>query len=98
MRLWHVVWLVAATAFVLTLARDPITRIFLIVFTTGLGEVVFGLTAVMALFQTVGALGEAKGLVDHAEALMATSVVLGLATALMSGWLFVGFWLVWAFA
>jgi hypothetical protein len=98
MRLWHVASLVAATAFILTLARDPITRIFLIVFTTGLGEVVFGLTAVMALFQTVGALGEAKGLADHAEALMATSVVVGLATALMSGWLFVGFWLIYTFA
>ena len=36
-------------------------RIALIVFVTALGEVVIGTTAVLALFQTIGALGEAKG-------------------------------------
>jgi hypothetical protein len=94
MRLWHLVALVAAAAVVCTLARDPLSRIFLIVFVTGLGEVVLGLAAVMTLFQTVGALGEARGLADHAEALAATSVVLAIATALMGCWLFIGFWMV----
>jgi hypothetical protein len=94
MRLWHVIFGVATAAFVLTLMRDPAGRAFVIVFATGTGEVGLGLTAVMALFQTVGAIGEAKGLVAHAEALAATSVVLTLATGLMSGWLFAGFWLI----
>src|SRR4051794_19686015 len=93
MRLWHTLFLVAGLACVLTLTREPIGRAFVIVFLTGLGEVGFGLAAVLALFQTVGALGEAKGLFAHAEALMATTVVLALSTALMSGWLFVGAWL-----
>jgi hypothetical protein len=91
------VFAVAFVALVLTLFRDPITRVFLILFTTGLGEVVLGLMAVMTLFQTIGSIGEAKGLAEHAEALAATSVVLCLATAVMSGWLFVGFYCVYIF-
>ncbi len=38
----------------------------------------------MALFQTIGALGEAKGLFAHAEAVATTTLVLVLATAMMS--------------
>lgn len=98
MRLWHLVGLVVASAIVMTLARDPMARVFLIVFTTGLGEVALGLGSVMTLFQTIGAIGNARGLAEYAEALAATSVVLTLATALMSGWLFVGFWMVASFA
>ena len=94
MRLWHVVFLVAVVAVVMALARDPFARIFLIAFGTGVGEVVLGLAAVMTLFQTVGALGEARGLGQHAEALAATSIVVAVATAVMSAWLFVGFWMV----
>jgi hypothetical protein len=97
MRLWHLVFTVALIAVGMTLARDPVTRVLLIVLTTGLGEVAFGLVAVMTLFQTVGALGEARGVPEHAEALGATAVVLAVATAVMSGWLFVGFWLVATF-
>ena len=94
MRLWHMALAVASVAFVLTMWRDPITRVLLIVFTTGLGEVFLGLASVMSLFQTIGAFGEASDLLTHAEALAATTVVLFVATALMSGWLFVGFYLV----
>jgi hypothetical protein len=97
MRLWHTLFMVAALACVLTLTRDPVGRAFVIVLLTGLGEVGFGLAAVLALFQTVGALGEAKGVYAHAEALAATTVVLTLSTALMSGWLFIGAWLVSVF-
>ena len=68
----------------------------LIVFITALGEVVIGTTAVLALFQTIGSLGEAKGLVAHAEALATTTLVLVLATFIMSSWLFAGAWLVQA--
>ena len=94
MRLIHLVFAVAVVGFVLTLSRDPIGRVFVIVFCTGLGEIVIGLASVMALFQTLGAFGEAKGVPAHCEALAATTMVLTLATALMSAWLFVGVWLV----
>jgi hypothetical protein len=96
MRLWHLVTAVALVAFSMMLARDPLTRVFLIIFTTGLGEVVLGLAAVMALFQMIGALGEARTLPAHAEAAAATTVILALATGAMSAWMFAGFWLVWA--
>jgi hypothetical protein len=98
MRLWHLIFAVAGVSLVMTLAREPLTRVFLIVFATGVGEVALGLIGVMALFQTLGALGEAKKVVDGAEALAATSVVLAVATAAMSACLFAGFWLVWTFA
>lgn len=94
MRLWHVVLGVAISAWVMAILRDPAGRALVIVFATGAGEVLLGLAAVMALFQTVGAIGEARSLVAHAEALAATSVVLTLATGLMSGWLFAGCWLI----
>ena len=98
MRIWHLVGLTAGAALVFTLARDPLTRVLLFVFATGLGEVYLGLAAVMSLFRTIGALGEARGLLEHAEALAATTAVLVVGTAVMSAWLFVGFFLVWAFA
>lgn len=96
MRLWQMAFAIATLAVVMTIARDPIGRTFVIVFTTGLGEVVLGLTAIMALFQTVGAIGEAKRLSDHVEAIAATTAVLTVGSALMSAWLFVGAWLVTA--
>lgn len=98
MRLWHLVILVAALAVGLTLLRDPIGRVFVIVLFTGVGELMFGLATLMALFQTVGAMGEAKAVVDHAGALAATGAVLCVGTAVMSGWLFVGAWCVLMFA
>lgn len=96
MRLWHVLFAVAAASVVMALCRDPVGRVFVVVTATGFGEFVIGLAAVLALFQTVGAFGEAQTLPDHAEALAATTVVLGLATAAMSAWLFAGIWLVLA--
>src|SRR3954470_8228651 len=94
MRLWHLTLGVLITACVLSLSRDPAGAVAVIVFITGLGEVVLGTTAIMALFQTLGALGEARGLAAHAEALVATTVVLTVATAIMCGWLFIGAWIV----
>jgi hypothetical protein len=66
MRLWHLFVAILALSLIFTIIRDPVGRIALIVFLTGLGEVVFGTTAILALFQTIGSLGEAKGLFDHA--------------------------------
>jgi hypothetical protein len=89
-RLWHLIYIVAGLAIVMTLARDPMARVMMIVVAMGIGEVVFGLVAVMALFQTIGALGEARQLVEHAEALAATSFVLAVGTAIMCAWLYIG--------
>jgi hypothetical protein len=94
MRLWHLFVAIMALSVIFTIIRDPVGRIALIVFLTGLGEVVFGTTAILALFQTIGSLGEAKGLFDHAEAVAATALVLIIATTIMSSWLFAGAWLV----
>ncbi len=94
MRLWHLVVLILALAVFLSIIRDPVGRIALTVFITALGEVVIGTTAVMALFQTIGSFGEAKGLFAHAEAVATTILVLVLATTVMSSCLFMGAWLV----
>ena len=96
MRLWHALLVVAASALALTLARDPMTRVVLIVFAAGLGMAGSGLAAVLALFRTVAAIGDARGLGEHAEAIAATTVVLAVGTAFMSACLFAGFWLVTA--
>jgi hypothetical protein len=96
MRLWHLFVFILALSLILAIVRDPVGRIALIVFLTALGEVVIGTTAVMALFQTIGSLGEAKGLFDHAEAVATTTLVLIIATTIMSSWLFAGAWLVHA--
>ncbi len=94
MRLWHLILIVIIVSVILTLARDPVGRVAVIVFFTGLGEVALGTSAIMALFQTLGALGEAKGLIAHTEALAATAIVLGIATGAMTAWLWIGAWLV----
>ncbi len=94
MRLWHILVFVLALAVILTIVRDQVGRIALIVFVTALGEVVIGTTAVLALFQTIGSLGQAKGLFAHAEAVATTTLVLIVATTIMSSWLFGGAWLV----
>ena len=94
MRLWHLSVAILALGMVMAIVREPAGRVGLIVFVTGLGESAMGLAAVMALFQTIGALGMARGLLDHAEAVAATTLVLLAATAVMSGWLFIGVWLI----
>ncbi len=96
MRLWHLVVAIMATGMVLAIMRDPAGRVGLIVFVTALGEVVIGTSTILALFQTIGALGEAKGLFAHAEATASTALVLIVGTMLMSSWLFAGAWLVHA--
>lgn len=94
MRLWHMLFAVGIIAVLLTLVREPLTRVFLIVFLTGIGEVAFGLGSTLALIQTVGAFGQARSFFDHAEAVVATGVVLFVGTILMTGWLFLGCWMV----
>jgi len=96
MRLWHLVVLILMLAILLAIVRDTVGRVALIVFFTALGEVILGTTAVMALFQTIGAIGMARGLFEHGQALAATTLVLIIATTIMSMWLFLGAWLLQA--
>ncbi len=94
MRLWHLVFAVAIVSVVLTLVRDDAGRVAVIVFIFGVGECAFGIAALMALFQTVGAFGQARGLIAHASAIAATTLILATASTVMVAWLFVGAWLV----
>ncbi len=94
MRLWHLLVVILALGLIMAIWRDVVGRIALIVFVTALGEVVIGTTSVLALFQTIGAFGEAKSLYAHAEAVATTTIVLIVATTIMSSWLFGGAWLV----
>ena len=96
MRLQTLAFVILFLAFILTLGRDPAGRVGVLVFFTGVGEVALGLAAVMALFRTVGAIGEADAVLEHADALAATTVVLAVGTAAMSAWLFVGAWCIQA--
>ncbi len=54
MRIAHLVLIVAVLALGMSLTREPMGRVFVIVFLTGVGELVLALAAIMALFQTVG--------------------------------------------
>ncbi len=96
MRLWHLVAFILVLGIVLAIVRDTVDRIALIIFSTALGEVVLGTTAVLALFQTIGAIGMARGLFEHGQAVAATTLVLIIATMIMSMWLSIGAWLVQA--
>ena len=94
MRLYHLLLAVLFVALILGIARDEVGRVALIVFFTGLGELVFGLTTIMALFQTVSAIGYARSAGEYAEAVAATALVVLLAAVLMNGVLWVGMWMV----
>ncbi|ADV61677.1 hypothetical protein Isop_1089 [Isosphaera pallida ATCC 43644] len=83
MRLWHLFVLVAATAIVMTLWKGTIGRIGVIVFFFGLIEVILAVSAVMALFQTIGHFGAARTPGDSLMALIATGVVLVGGSSLM---------------
>jgi hypothetical protein len=94
MRIWHFIFGIVVLALILVICRDTAGQVAVVVFFTAIGELVFGTAALLALFQTLGALGHAKGLVAVAEASIATVIVLAVATTLMSGCLFAGAWLV----
>ncbi len=90
MRLSTLTFLILVLAVVFALLRDEVGRVGVIVFITGLAVTVGGVTAIMALFQTIGAFGEAQTVYAHVEALAATAVVLvvssfGLLAAMFAG-------------
>ncbi len=90
LRLSTQLFAVLVIAVILAIVRDEVGRVAVIVFCTGLGVVAGGLTAIMALFQTLGAFGEARGLAAHVEALAATALVLVITSALVLGLMFAG--------
>ncbi len=89
MRIWHILVVIFALACVFGIARSDVGRVAVIMFFTGLCEFVLGTTAVMHLFKTIGSFGEAKTMFGHIEAVIATILVLALATVAMN----VVFWL-----
>jgi hypothetical protein len=97
MRLSSLVFAVLVLGTIMGIARDEVGRVAVIVFFTGLSTSIAGVASLMALFQTVGALGEARTIGDHIEALAATVVVLAVGSFLMLGFLFAGSLLIrWA--
>ncbi len=90
MRLWHLLLGVFFVSILLAISREAVGRVAIVVFATGLGELVLGLTAVMMLFQTIGAIGQAEDLLSYAEAIGATLVVLVVASVSMNALFWVG--------
>lgn len=90
MRISTLVFAVLIIGLILGIARDEVGRVAAIVFITGAGTMASGVASIMALFQTIGAFGEARGLSAHVEALAATVLVLIVGSAIMLGMLFGG--------
>lgn len=84
MRIWQLIVAVMALALVLSVARSEQGKITLIVFFTGLGTMAVGAAALMHLFKTVGAFGHAECLRDQLEAILATMVIVFIASSLMN--------------
>lgn len=76
MKLWHLLIAVFLLAIVMGIAREEVGRVAIIVFATGLGEVVLGTSSLLLLFRTFAALGMAQTIGAHLEAIAATAVVL----------------------
>ena len=97
MRIGTTMFGVLVLAVVFTMLKDEVGRVAVIVFVTGLGVTIGGLTAIISLFHTLGALGEARTLAAHVEAVGATVLVLAVGSGAMLATLFAGVWLVrWA--
>lgn len=94
MRILHLIFAVMMAAVVMTVAREPVGRVALVVFITGSVEIVLGLTFIMTLFRTFGAIGEARSVLAYVEAIAATAVVLVVASYVMNTVLWAGVWLV----
>ena len=78
----------------MALWRDTVGRVGVIVFFTGLGSTITCATALMLLFRTVGAFGEARSFAAHFEAAVATGVVVLVSSSIvgvffLTGWLLI---------
>ena len=97
MRISTLLFAVLVIGTVMGVARDEVGRVAVIVFVTGLVTTASGVASIMALFQTIGAFGEARTPAAHVEALAATVLVLTVASTIMLGLMFAGALLVrWA--
>ncbi|HEY2158687.1 MAG TPA: hypothetical protein VGH33_23855 [Isosphaeraceae bacterium] len=85
MRILHIVFAVFMLALALTVAREPVGRVALVVFVTLGAELACGTTAVMLLFQTIAAIGDARDVLEYAQGFLATAIVLFVASWLMLG-------------
>jgi hypothetical protein len=96
MRILHGIFAVFVSAVILTLIRDPAGRVAVVVFVTEVAELICGLTAIMMLFRTFGAIGQAQGPAELGVGVLATAAVLAVASVLMAGMVAVGVLLVLA--
>ncbi len=94
MRIWNLSLATVVVAVALAMLRDEVGRVAVIVFIAGLGLIACGLVAILALFQTLGSFGEARGVIAHAGAMAATAAVLVVGSATMLGTIYAGAWLV----
>ncbi len=94
MRIGHLILAVFLSAIVMSLVRSPAGRVTVVTFVFGTAMMAAALVTLLAMFQTVGSLGEARGLGQHLEALAATAAVtvVGAGVTLMALW--AGIWLV----
>lgn len=90
MRVWHLLLTIFACAVMLAVANERIGQVFLVMFLTGIAEVVCGTSAVLELFKSIGAIGKADHPAAYVEAVAATALILFIATISMSGLLFIG--------
>jgi hypothetical protein len=84
MRIWHLIVIIFVLGCLFGIARSEVGRVAVIIFFTGLGELILGTVALMHLFKTIGSIGEAKTLGAHLEAVFATLLVLLAATISMN--------------
>lgn len=94
MRIWHLLFGVVIVALLLCVTREPAGRVGVVIFVMGVIETVLGVTALLALFRTVAAIGYADRVSAYIESVVATIVVLGVASVVMNGVLWAGFWLI----
>ena len=85
MRILHLVYAVFMLALAFAVAREPAGRVAIVVFVTLGGEAICGTTAVLLLFQTVAAIADSRGALEYIQSLMATALVLVVASWLMIG-------------
>lgn len=84
MRTSHLLFLVFGTALVLAICREPAGRVAVVIFFSGLIVTVVALVGLMSLFQTIGAFGNARSVLDHVQALGSTVVVTGVCAVVMA--------------
>jgi hypothetical protein len=88
MKLWHIVFAVALTALCLAIGRDPIGRVALVVFFTGIGVVGLATASLLLLFRSIAAIGLAQTKASTIEACVTAAAVLffGIASMLFVLW------------